>query len=193
MEAGPRRTKKTPHQIGVHTEARMILLLLYLMVFPWWEYDRGGRGKRQGGRLLAGDMTNQACPCSGAVLPLLSHSSLPPSFLPSLCLSLSFPIVSLFYFHQRLLSTYHMYSWSWVLGYNSKTEIVSELRAGKLHSRSNCMKCLRGHRPGIGSMGKEPLSETWRLALGSCVQTDAQGMRRSEPEEDGVRKRKGHL
>ncbi|XDC64262.1 hypothetical protein R6Z07M_015444 [Ovis aries] len=58
----------------------------------------------------------------------------------------------------RLLSTYHMYAWCWVLGYKSKTEIASKLRGGKLQSRSSCMKCLRSHRPGIGSMGKE-LSE----------------------------------
>lgn len=90
-----KKKKKNPHQIGVHTEARMILILLHWMVFPWGGYDRGGRGKREGERPWEGGLTNQECLCSDAVLPFLSRS--PPSFLPSfLCLSLSsyfFPLL----------------------------------------------------------------------------------------------------
>lgn len=147
------------------------------------EKEKGRGHEKEVWQTRSASAVMQFCP--------FSHGLPPPFFLPSfVCLSL--PIFSLFYFHQRLLSTYHMYAWCWVLGCKSKTEIASKLRAGKLQSRSSCMKCLRSHRPGIGSTGKE-LSEMWRSPVGSCVQTDAQGTHRSEPEEDGVRKRKGHL
>lgn len=108
----PRMTK-TKDQIRVHTESGMLLTLFNFCVSVKRRKSRREEHKERE-RLMSvyvcvwgSVMTNQKCLHSDTFLHLSSLVPLPPFLLPFLPLSLS--VSSLFYSHQRLLSTYSVH------------------------------------------------------------------------------------